>query len=347
MSKKFIVGVANAYYYDTSSNLIFESKTMLDDSIEITTGNTEIRGGQGNGLQFVYYHTSAFSVTLTETQFKLEMIAASVGASIITGNDVWTDEEVTLGGGGAGTVLGTPKVTPDATSTIYGYVRQTDGTVTRVTFTGSNFTLAGGTSGEVVCVRYYVADAASRSVTISSNFIPKVGRLVLDAQLGSNDSVTSDSIIGKIQIEIPRAQLSGASTISMTADGVANQPLTAMATEYQSTGCGTGRYAKITEIITNANWYDNVKGLYVADADVDLVVGGSDQTLDVIAIPYHGEPFTAPLADLTFASSDATKATVGLHTGVCHAVAAGSSTITITITAKPAVSANALVTVTI
>jgi hypothetical protein len=34
-------------------------------------------------------------------------------------------------------------------STIYGWATQEDGTVTRVTFTGSNFTLAGGAEDEV------------------------------------------------------------------------------------------------------------------------------------------------------------------------------------------------------
>lgn len=45
--KKFLAGVASLFAYDQNDNLLFSSKTMLDDSINISTSNAEVRGGQG------------------------------------------------------------------------------------------------------------------------------------------------------------------------------------------------------------------------------------------------------------------------------------------------------------
>ena len=54
-------------------------------------------------------------------------------------------------GGGAGTVVKTP-VGFLGSSTAYGWVTDVDGITTRVAFTGSNFTLPGGSLNDVVCV---------------------------------------------------------------------------------------------------------------------------------------------------------------------------------------------------
>ena len=163
-TKKFMTSVADVYGYDESDNLLFTSKTLLDSSMEVTLGSSEVRGGRGNQLLYTYFHTGAMNVTLNDTQFNLQMLGATVGKSVVTGNDVYTEETVTLGSGGTGTVTGTPLAIQG--TSIYGWVSLPSGTIERVTFTGSNFTASGGTSGDVVCVRYYAADAASRSITI-------------------------------------------------------------------------------------------------------------------------------------------------------------------------------------
>ena len=349
MAKKFLVGVGNVYAYNkATSDLLFTSKAMLDTSIEVSTDSTNINGGQGNPLQFIYFHTPEMSLTLTDTQFNLEMIAANVGSTIVTGDDVWTEETVTLGGGGAGSVTGTPIVTPDETSTIYGWVTQSDGTTTRVTFTGQGFTLAGGTSGEDVCVRFYETDSAARSVTINANFIPSSVRLVIDAQLASGDSsdISGSSIIGKVQFEIDTAQLSGSQSIEMSSSGVSTTPLTAMALASSAVGgcTGSGVYGAIKEIINSANWYDNVQFLAVANDPVELTHPDTEQLI-VWAIPSTGASFQVPdLTSLTFVSGTPAVATVSVGSLVTS-VSAGSSLISIEVTAKTSVATTANVVI--
>jgi hypothetical protein len=345
--KKFLIGVGNVYYYDKNENLLFQSKTMSTSGLEVAVSNTEISGGYSNVLQLNLIHSPRLNLTLTDTQWNLAYIAANVGSAITTGNNVWTEETVALTAG-AGSVLGTPIVSPDGSSTIYGWVTNSEGTTERVAFSDKAFTTTVATSGNV-CVRYYNADAASRRVQINSNFVPTVGRVVIDTQLAQSESdVASGIVVGRVQFEVPRGQLGGSQNIEMSSDGFSPSNLTVSAVAYDAGGsCTTGSYlATITEIIDSANWYDNVLYLALSDSDIDLTVGGADQTLAVWAVPSVGSAFTAPNADLDFTSSETGVATVGIHTGVVHAVAAGSAVITVAITAKPTVQCAAAVTVT-
>lgn len=339
--KKFLVSTADVYGYDTSSNLVLFGKTMLDGSIETTLANTDVRAGRGNQLQYVYYHTAEMNVNITDAQWNLDFLAQSVGKSIDTGANVYTEETITLGGGGAGTIVGTPLAVTG--TTVYGWVTDSDDITSRVTFTGSAFTLAGGTSGDVVCVRYYALNSAVRSLVIPSNIIPSIVRLVLVAQLASGD--TSSNIIGEVQIEVPKATLSGAFTISLTPDGVASTPLTARALAANDviSGCtNEPTYATINEVIYSANWYDNVIGLSIEGGDFTLGAAGT-KLLVVRAVPLSGSAFIPPVADLTFSSSvtlDATVSAAGLVTNI----STGASLIGVTITAKPSVDASVTVT---
>jgi hypothetical protein len=348
MSKKFMVGVGIAYAYDTSENLLFMSKTLSTSGIEISTSNSEVRAGQGNALQYVYYHSGAMSLSLTEVQWNLAMLAANIGSTITTGNNVWTEETVTLTGG-AGSVLGTPIVSPDGSSTKYGWVTNNlTGVTEKVEFSIKSFTTTVATTGDV-CVRYYSADAASRSVQVNASFVPTIARIVIDTQLASSETdVSSGSIIGKVQCEIPRAQFSGAQTINMASDGTSTTDLTAMALSYESGsgGCASGGYyAKITEIIDSANWYDEVVRLAAGDADIDLLTTDDPYTIVVWAVPETGSAFICPNADLDFASEDTGVATVGAHTGIVTVIGEGTSGISIAITAKPTVTGSAIVTI--
>lgn len=343
--KKFLTSVADVYAYDESDNLLFESKTLLDTSIEVTLANTEVRGGRGNQLLYMYYHSNAMNITLNDTQWNLQMLGSTVGESVVTGNDIYTEETITLGASGGGTVTGTPLAIQG--TTVYGWVKQLDGTTQRVTFSGSTFASSSGTSGDVVCVRYYAADSASRSITIPANAIPKVVRLVMEASLNSGDD--SANKIGKVQFIVYKATLSGSFTLSLTSDGVSQTPLTAMALAYQDadTAACTSEpvYAKIIEVLDSANWYDNVIALAIEGGDFALTHPATD-TLVVYAIPNNGDaPFIAPNADLDFTSGTTATATITLHGGVVSTVASGTTLLKAVITDKTSIEASCTLTV--
>ena len=332
MIKKFLTSVADVYGYDNNDNLLFTGKTLLDSSIEVTLGSTPVRGGRGNQLHYTYYHTGEMNFTLTDTQWNLQMLGATVGSDVVTGNNVYVEEDVVLSGTGAGSVTQTPLAFEG--TTIYGWATESDGTVHRVTMlSDKSFTGAGTVaSGETVCVRYYTLDSASTSITIEANMIPKVVKLVMESQLNSSDVTTNK--IGIAQIIAPKVTLSGAFTISMTSDGVSNTPLTGMAlatTDSSSTSvCGNEPYyARIIEIIDDANWYDNVIGLSIEGGDFALATTTGTQTLSVWAVPSNGAPFKPPVADLDFTSGTTGVATVGLNTGLVTGVSDGTAVITV------------------
>ncbi|MGN0966344.1 MAG: hypothetical protein ACI4OP_01945 [Candidatus Coprovivens sp.] len=342
--KKFLVSTADVYGYDSNDNLLFVGKTLLDSSIETTLSNTDVRAGKGNQLQYIYYHTAEMNITINEAQFSLEFLALNTGSSIETGANIWTEETVTVSNGAGVVTKGTPLAIQ--TQTIYGWVTKEDGTVERVAFTGANFTLADSSYNGTVCVRYYTNDAAARKVTVYADMLPSTIRLVMVGTLASSDSTTNQ--IGTVQIEVPRASMTGAFTLSMTPDAVAQTPLSvrALASTETAGGCDGNRpiYATITEKINGAKWYDNVIALAIKGGDFDLKSGDS-KTLQVYAIKNDGSAaFLAPVGGLTFASSETSKATV--EGGIVAGVAAGSSTIKATITEVPEIDANVVVTVT-
>lgn len=343
--KKFLVSTANVYGYDSDDNLLFVGTTLMDSSIETTLSNTDVRAGQGNQLQYIYYHTAEMNITINEAQFSLPYLALNVGSSIVTGAKVWTTEDVTVTAG-AGTVQGTPLGITG--STLYGWVTDKEGNIERVTFTGNSFTMSDTTYEGDVCVRYYASDAAARQITVYADMLPSTIRLVMEAQLCSSDSTTNR--IGTLQVEVPKASMTGAFTLSMTPDSVAQTPLTVRALSYTPTnkgGCTADRpvYATITEILYDSNWYDNVTALAIDGGDFSLAVDAT-KALKVFAVPNDGTAaFLAPITGITFASDDDTKASVTTN-GVVEGEAAGTATIKATITDKPEIDANVVVTVT-
>lgn len=340
--KKFLVSVANAYGYDSNDNLLFVGKTLLDTSIETTLSNTDVRAGQGNQLQYIYYHSAEMNVTINEAQFSLDFLALNVGSPIVTGGNVWKEETVTVTNG-KGSVTGAPISLQ--TQTIYGWITKEDDTVERVTFTGNQFTMAEPNYNGTVCVRYYTQDAAARTVTVNADMLPSTIRLVLEATLASSDSTTNK--IGTVLVEIPRASMTGAFTLSMTPDAVSQTPLTvrALATTPVGGGCQGNRpyYATITEKIEGAKWYDNVIALAIEGGDISMKATET-KTLQVYALKNDGSaPFLAPISGITFASDKTSVAKV--ENGIVTAVANGNATIKASITDKEDIDANIIVTV--
>jgi hypothetical protein len=353
--RKFLTSVADVYGYDESDNIVFTGKTLLDSSIETTLGSAPVRGGRGNQLLYVYYHTGEMKINLTDTQWNLAFLGATVGSTVATSNNVYKEETIALTNSTTFTITGTPLAWAGG-AVIYGWVTLKGGNTVRCTFSGSVGTfsdpLSAAATSDVVCVRYYALNAASTSITIKANMIPKVVKLVMEAQLNSADVSTNK--IGIVQIIAPTVTLSGAFSIAMKSDGVSNTPLSAMAlayTEPSATGTGCAvepYYAKLIEIIDNVNWYDNVYALSVAGGD--FTMGNSTtSTLAVWALPATGAAFKPPVADLTFALvgvPTATGTTVGANTGIVTSDSTdGTATINVKITAKATIDSTVIVTV--
>jgi hypothetical protein len=343
--KLFVVSVGDVYGYDSSDNLLFRGITLIDSNITVKLTGTDVRGGKNAPLQYVYYHSPDMMFTVSDSQFNLDFLAGTTGQSINVGNNIYVEESVVLSSG-AGVVVGTPLSDVSDGVTLYGWVTFPDNSVQTVTFTGKNFTV--GSSNQTVCVRYYAANAASRSVTIPSNFIPKEVKLVIDAQLASSDEATN--IVGKLQIIVPRATMTGNFTINLKMDSVATTPVELRALAFRdplgSGGCSNSDYyAKLIEVIDNATWYSNLIGLSILGGDFSLGTTLGTRQLSVRAIPANGAAFTPPAADLTWTSGTPGKATVSLHGGLVTGVANGSSLISVTVTSATQFDASVTVSV--
>lgn len=343
--KKFLVSTANVYGYDLNDNLLFVGTTLMDSSIEATLSNTDVRAGQGNQLQYIYYHSAELNITINDAQFSLEYLALNVGSQITTGAKIYDTETVTVTAG-AGTVSKTPLAVNG--TALYGWVTDKNGITQRVEFTGNSFTMSDNNYNGDVCVRYYVQDAAARKMTINADMLPSTIRLVMETALCSSDSTTNR--IGTLQVIVPKASMTGAFTLSMTPDSVAQTPLSVRAlahTPVNNGGCqaNTPIYAEVIEILNNRNWYDNVTALAIEGGDFSLTTGGTKQ-LKVFAIPNDGTAaFLVDTANITFASSSTGKATV-TSSGLVTGAGAGDATIKATVTGKPEIDANVVVTVT-
>ena len=339
MGRLFLAGPANFHSYDISSGLpIANSKTMIDDSIDITVKSQDVRSGQGGKLQFVYFDQADMKITLTESQFSLNFLASTIGTQVQTGTKMWTYEDVVLGTGGSGTLVGTPITQPDISgSTVYGYITDTN---ERLTFTGKTFTSATHSAGDTVCVAYYAQNNNATYIDVAANIIPSVVRGVLDAQLFSTDSTVANStLVGTIQIEIDRMQFDGSAKLEMKTGAVSNTPLSARALDSNvGGGCSSrGHYARITQSLVNGNWYDDVIALASISDPIDLNTTTSPYTVTLKAIHSNNTVSTAPNADITWQSSASSTFTVS-NVGVLTKVAAGSATLTATITGKTSVS---------
>lgn len=353
MTKKFLTSVADAYLYDTVTNeVLCIAKTLLDSSIEVSLGSAPVRGGKGNQLQYIYYHTAEMNITLTDAQWNPFLLKETIGSTQELGN-YYAEETVTVSSSGSGTVSGTPVAYGTETSN-YGWATDSNGRVQRVLFSGSDFSgIVGLTEGATLageyCVRYYKANTSKgKEITVDANFLPSVVKLVIEAQLNSPD-VTANKI-GIVQINVPRFQLSGGFTLSMSADGVSTTPLTGMALAYTPSPTSgeacttTSYYAKLIEVIDDSNWYDDVYDLSVSGGDITLTAG-TTTTLVVYAIPDAGNTFKVPNSELSFYSTAASCAEVGLHSGSILAIAEGTPTITACATSASGIDTTIVVTV--
>ena len=345
MTKKFVVSTADVYAYDESENLLFRGITLIDSSIETKINAVEVRGGKSNPLQFLYYTNPDLSIKISDCQWSLDYLANMVGSSVQVGNSVFVEETVALTSG-SGSVVGTPLAQPGDGAVLYGWVTDSAGTVATVIFTGQAFTY--GSTTQNVCVRYYATSSASRSVTINSKYVPKTVKLVMSAILASPD--VSSTILGELQVIVPKFSLSGNFMINLKADSVATTPVDGRALAYRDPtgtgGCSESDYfAKIIEIVTSANWYDDVVGLSILGDDTRSLAHPGTLQLSVRAVTSQGYVFTPINSGLTYASSVVGKATIN-SSGLITTVATGATTISATITAKNTIGASFVLNVT-
>lgn len=342
LNNKYLIGVFNAYGY-INGQLVMRGEALVQSGMELTSSNTEIRSGWGNGLDKIFYHTSGLSVSVESAAWDLLALELATGAVSASGSNRWMKEALTVAAGGTVTPTKTP-IAVGGGATAYANVVY-EGRKYNCAFNGTTIDVSttGASTGSTVCVGYIYSESTDVNITIPANFAPKTLHLFLQGQLASNKEGTG--IVGTTDVEIPLAQAQGQMSLSLTADGYSTVPLAFNALKYEE-GCEGAKYAIISEHLTDEVWYNGAQ-LAVADANnFTLATTTGKRTLQVYCIK-EGRSYLLNNADLTFTSGTVAKATVGEHTGVVTGVASGTSVITIKPNVSGVTTPSTTVTVTV
>lgn len=335
--KAFLANVMDAYVY-SGDQLLFTSKALTDSSISIGITAEEIRGGKANKLIGRFFHDSSFGLELQDALFELGYIAHNVGSQVVTGtNGKLTEEQIIATSAGALTVSGTPY---DFLSlgTIGWIAKPGSDDWSTFTFSGSSATnvkLADGSTiigGDTYCVKY-MSEAPCDEVVISADFVPDEVSVVLVGDLykaSRGNDVSTSSIIGHIEVDVPRFQLNGSMDIALSSSGASQIPFSgqALVTQDASAGCeGGGYYAVVKKFETSANWYDNLVAFALEGSDSISIAANATKKLNIYGIYANGSAKLINSSNLKFtATSGAGTVSDGILTA---ASSAGSGTVTV------------------
>ena len=342
----FLAGVANAEIFK-GNDLFSTAKTLIDSSITIGVSAEDIRAGQGAKLYGKYFHTSTFDLKMTDAMFRLEYLAANVGADLELGGDVFTEEEHVAKATGEFELAKIPTAMSDGgkvyiyykeSSASYYTVLTLDKTATVGNWDGAKkITIKDITAedaGKKYCIKYLYTNDAARKVVVKANFTPDTLPVYLTANLYSGDvnNPQTGTKIGTVTIKVPRFLLNGSQEIAMSMTGAANTPFEGSALASKGEGCdGDGIYAEIIEVI-NDRTYKDLKAIVIEDSeDFATMAQGETKEIRVFGRFEDTAPALIPASQVTASSSpEGITVADGILT-VGDSVSAGDATVTITV----------------
>jgi hypothetical protein len=299
----FLAGVANAEIFK-GNDLFATAKTLIDSSITIGVSAEDIRAGQGAKLYGKYFHTSTFDLKMTDAMFRLEYIAANVGADLEIGGDVFTEEQHIIEAGDEGAVaelkLAHAVVPMTAGKACFVYYKKDSDSYYKtmpVDEGATTIEIADAVAGEIYCVKYLYNNDAARKLVVNANFTPDTLSVYLTANLYSGDATnpTTGTKIGTVTIKVPRFLLSGSQELSMSMTGASNTAFEGSALASKGKGCDNdGIYAEIIEVINERSFSDLValviegqyEGLQVEKGEeIDLKIYGRFEDTAPALIP--------------------------------------------------------------
>lgn len=276
MAREFLVSVANAVIRNaTTGEAIAFGKSNLESSFELSTAETEVRGGINNPLLYTYIHDRNLTININEATFNETVLGLNVGSLAVNGavNVVQTDCLVLSSGSGTLTTM------PTSTTVS---VFLPNGTISVVTPSGSAIYVAGGGSQRVDCV--YETSKTADQITVGTTTPPSVVDLTLIAEVRDTDGNVSNYL----QINVPNFQVMGNYTLSMTADGVSQQALNGKALATPSSDCVSGDYyAKVTWVPASATAV-SVANIAAVPGDITFAYNALPATSQISVLGIRG-----------------------------------------------------------
>lgn len=358
---RYAKGFSEASVYDIGTgNLLYWTNKLKTGSTSTSMNDGPIEGGLGNQLLANIPDTIRLTGTFEAADFSLEARGLQMGSTVQYNAKTLVRRKITA----QSNKLKLPDdVTP---APAYGQASDAATYFCYVGNDGVNYgvdpktkEIQGFTAqvGQEYCVQFYTNIFNAEQLTIPANFSPTVAYMVIKTPMYAENGTNAEnsSLAGYLYGFYPRVQFIGGDA------GVNGSQTDATTTSLNFTALA---YNEITdEVCSDCNSEGTVYGYltYVpcgedfSSVAALAIVGGAvivkqDETaqIPVFYVMDNGELVTPKYADLTFkvAEGGDSYATVGEHTGVINGSSAGQTTITITVTAKPTISAIANVTVT-
>lgn len=352
-----LASVGEAEIYDPSTgDLLINGNMLTDSNINFTANENEVRGGYLNRLLIKYLSDAKLDFELNSAVFNLESLALNIGGSIQVGSDCQTIETVECITNGELIVTEEPQLFANIANKIGWVSKVGENDWVKYDFDLINtkrIAIADAKVGDKFCVKYMYRDASAQELNIATTFMPKTVSAVIKLPLlkvGAKGAGSSTKV-GVVEVEVPLAQFNGTNvSLSLSATGNATVPLSFTALDSgTTTSCGDteGTYAKFKQVVFNADEFNGVKNIVIADSDIDLEPSET-QTLQVYAL-YGGlkAPKLLDNSKITFTmeSGKESVATVGANTGVVSAVGEGTATLEAVVTDHTDLIAKAVVTV--
>jgi hypothetical protein len=194
---------------------------------------------------------------------------------------------------------------------------------------------------------------ACEQVIVPSEFVPDEVTVILKGDLykaSKGNDVTTSSVIGHVEVEVPRFQLNGSMDLSLNSSGASQIPFAgqALVTTDASAGCeGGGYYAIIKQYNENANWYDNLIGLAVEGSDSITLVAGSTKRINVYGVFSNGSSRLIDADKLTYTATSGAGSMSGSVLTAAGDAGTGTVTVVVAGTPNPKPSISAVVDVTV
>ena len=354
---RYAKGIAEMTLYDPATgDIVYWTNKVQTGNTATSANDGVIEGGLNNQALTYIPDTVRITGTFEAADFSLVARGLAMGSEVSYNATVPVMESITASGTKL-TVTGEPVPAYGEASdaTAYRCYVGTDGVNYQVDPDTKEVINFVATSGQTYCVQYYVKMASAEQLPMPTSWSPKVlsGTIKIPIYGQNGQSAQNSNKIGYLYEFIPRLQLIGGDmgvNGSQTEASTTSVQFTAIADKETDISClecasGNSVYGYMVFMPCGADAASSaVSALAIVGGGVSVAEEGTAQ-IPVYYVMPDSSLVTPAYTDLTYQSQAQGTATVS-PSGLVTGVAAGSTTITVSITAHPEIKTTCPVTVT-
>ena len=349
-------GTCNVVVTDPATgNIDYQSNKVQTSQLTTSVNMNEIRAGLGNAIAIQLPSDSAVNLELTAADFSMKTRAMQLGSSVTYSVPAPVCEVITASGATLSVDADITAVAPQGFNKAICYVNDgTSDTSTAYEINSSNQVVGfTATTGVTYRVFYWVNNTSAQQVTAYSMFAPDVKHVTMQIAVYSAENASSaqqGSLVGWLYCIVPRMQFSAKADTdgSQTSNVVSMLSGTALSYDPETadavcTDCGMSELAYWV-YVPNGSALQSVAALAVIGGGLNMVKDTTAQ-IPVRFLMDDGSLIVPDYSLMTYTSASTATATVSA-TGLVSAVAAGSTSISVVLTADNTKTASVPVTVT-